>query len=149
MTKPLAVITGASSGIGEATAKAFSNAGYPTLLLARRIEIMESFNLKNYDSAYYFAKMSFNKLPGNVVHFANYALSLVHKGDSVELKSAYDRAIHKKEMHDELYLTAMADIIDEESNEFALENFDFISESENDNMKIGYYTLKIGSGDMM
>ena len=47
MTKPLAVITGASSGIGEATAKAFSNAGYPTLLLARRIEIMESFNLKN------------------------------------------------------------------------------------------------------
>ena len=47
MTKPLAVITGASSGIGEATAKAFSNAGYPTLLLARRVEIMESFNLKD------------------------------------------------------------------------------------------------------
>ena len=47
MTKPLAVITGASSGIGEATAKVFSEAGYPTLLLARRIEIMESFNLKN------------------------------------------------------------------------------------------------------
>ena len=46
MTKPLAVITGASSGIGEATAKAFSEAGYPTPL-ARRVEIMESFNLKN------------------------------------------------------------------------------------------------------
>ena len=47
MTKKLAVITGASSGIGEATAKAFSNAGYPTLLLARRLEKMESFNLTN------------------------------------------------------------------------------------------------------
>ncbi len=47
MSKPLAVITGASSGIGEATAKAFSKAGYPTLLLARRLEIMESFNLEN------------------------------------------------------------------------------------------------------
>ena len=47
MPKPLTVITGASSGIGEATAKAFSNAGYPTLLIARRLEIMESFNLKN------------------------------------------------------------------------------------------------------
>ena len=47
MSNNYALITGASSGIGEATAKAFSNAGYPTLLLARRIEIMESFNLKN------------------------------------------------------------------------------------------------------
>ena len=47
MSKPLVVITGASSGIGEATAKAFSKAGYPTLLLARRLEIMESFNLEN------------------------------------------------------------------------------------------------------
>ena len=34
MKKPLAVITGASSGIGAATAKAFSKAGYPTLLLS-------------------------------------------------------------------------------------------------------------------
>jgi len=121
----------------------------PYLYFSESYKSFSHLNLKNYDSAYYFAKMSFNKLPGNVVHFANYALSLVHKGDSVELKSAYDRAIHKKEMHDELYLTAMADIIDEESNEFALENFDFISESENDNMKMGYYTLKIGRGDMM
>ena len=47
MTKPLAVITGASSGIGEATAKAFSKAGYPTLLIARRLDIMESFKLEN------------------------------------------------------------------------------------------------------
>lgn len=47
MSKPLAVITGASSGIGEATAKAFSNAGYPTLLLARRLERMEALGLEN------------------------------------------------------------------------------------------------------
>ena len=47
MKKPLAVITGASSGIGAATAKAFSKAGYPTLLIARRLDIMESFKLEN------------------------------------------------------------------------------------------------------
>ena len=47
MTKPLAVITGASSGMGEATAKAFSAAGYPTLLLARRLQRMEALNLPN------------------------------------------------------------------------------------------------------
>lgn len=44
-TKPLAVITGASSGIGAATAKAFSAAGYPLLLLARRLELMEGLRL--------------------------------------------------------------------------------------------------------
>jgi len=41
----LAIITGASSGIGAATAKAFSEAGYPLLLLARRLEPMEALNL--------------------------------------------------------------------------------------------------------
>ncbi|NCV98984.1 MAG: SDR family NAD(P)-dependent oxidoreductase, partial [Actinobacteria bacterium] len=47
MSKPLAIITGASSGIGEATAKAFSKAGHPTLLLARRLDRMEALNLPN------------------------------------------------------------------------------------------------------
>ncbi|QKJ23000.1 SDR family oxidoreductase [Poseidonibacter lekithochrous] len=45
--KELIVITGASSGIGEATAKAFSNAGHPLLLIARRIEKLEALNLPN------------------------------------------------------------------------------------------------------
>lgn len=47
MNKPLIAITGASSGIGKATAKLFSDNGYPLLLLARRIEIIENFNLPN------------------------------------------------------------------------------------------------------
>ena len=45
--KPLVVITGASSGIGAATAKTFSEAGFPLLLLARRVELMEALNLPN------------------------------------------------------------------------------------------------------
>ncbi len=39
MSKPLLVITGASSGIGKATAIEFSKQGYLLLLLARRINL--------------------------------------------------------------------------------------------------------------
>ncbi len=47
MSNPLTVITGASSGIGEASARTFSAAGFPLLLLARRLERMEALNLPN------------------------------------------------------------------------------------------------------
>jgi NADP-dependent 3-hydroxy acid dehydrogenase YdfG len=43
----LIVITGASSGFGLEMAKLFANAGYPLLLLARRIEKMEKLSLPN------------------------------------------------------------------------------------------------------
>lgn len=45
--KPLAVITGASAGIGAAIARRLSEAGHPLLLLARRVERLESLGLPN------------------------------------------------------------------------------------------------------
>lgn len=47
MSKPLVVITGASSGIGEAVARQFSEAGHPLLLVARRLDRLEALNLPN------------------------------------------------------------------------------------------------------
>jgi NADP-dependent 3-hydroxy acid dehydrogenase YdfG len=46
-SKPLIAITGASSGIGEATARAFSAAGHPLLLMARRLHRLEALGLPN------------------------------------------------------------------------------------------------------
>ena len=43
--KPLIAVTGASSGIGEATARAFSAAGHPVLMMARRIDRMVAMGL--------------------------------------------------------------------------------------------------------
>lgn len=47
MKKGLVVITGASSGIGAETAAIFSKAGYPLLLLARRLQKLKALNLPN------------------------------------------------------------------------------------------------------
>jgi NADP-dependent 3-hydroxy acid dehydrogenase YdfG len=47
MPQPLVVITGASSGIGAATARAFAAAGNPLLLLARRADAMTELGLPN------------------------------------------------------------------------------------------------------
>ena len=45
MSKPLVAITGASSGIGEEIARAFSREGYPLLLMARRVERLQALDL--------------------------------------------------------------------------------------------------------
>ncbi|KTD04398.1 short chain dehydrogenase/reductase family oxidoreductase [Legionella geestiana] len=47
MNKPLVIVTGASSGIGAAIAKIFSEAGYPLGLFARNKEAMNKLNLSN------------------------------------------------------------------------------------------------------
>lgn len=47
MHKPLVIITGASSGIGAAVAKIFSEAGYATALLARNKNVMDNLQIKN------------------------------------------------------------------------------------------------------
>lgn len=45
MSKDLVIITGASSGIGEAIARAFSAVGHPLLLIARRVDKLKALNL--------------------------------------------------------------------------------------------------------
>ena len=47
MSRPLIVVTGASSGIGAATAHAFAEAGHPQLLLARRLDRLQALGLPN------------------------------------------------------------------------------------------------------
>lgn len=45
MTKPLIIITGASSGIGRSVARLLSSKGFPLLLVARRVELLKKLAL--------------------------------------------------------------------------------------------------------
>ena len=71
-TKPLVVITGASSGIGEACARSFSAAGHPLLLIARRIDRLQAL-----------------QLPDNVI------CAQVDVRDRAKLKEAIEQAVEK------------------------------------------------------
>ena len=70
--KPLVVITGASSGIGEACARSFSEAGHPLLLIARRLDRLRALNL-----------------PDNVI------CAQVDVTDRPQLKEAIQQAVEK------------------------------------------------------
>lgn len=103
MLKPLIVITGASSGIGAATAKQFSDQGHPLLLLARRVERLEALNLPNalcekvditdYDQlkqAIEKAEQQFGPADCIVNNAGVMLLGLVENQDPVEFKTMYD-----------------------------------------------------------
>lgn len=121
----------------------------PYLNFSESYKSFSFLNIGEIDSALYFSKKAFEKIPGNVVHFAHYALSLVMIKDSIELKKAYEKTKFRKDLHDEIYLTAMADITNKDQSNFALENFEFNSLSDNDGLKRNYYTLKIGEKEML
>ncbi|MDB2366554.1 O-antigen ligase family protein [Flavobacteriaceae bacterium] len=120
----------------------------PNLYFSESYKSYSFLNIDELDSAYYYSKLAFNKIPGNVVHFAHYAISLTTMEDSVGLKEAYNKAKFKTEIHDEIYLTSMADIINKDDSNFLIDDFDFNVQSDNDNLRLNYYTLKIGKNDM-
>ncbi len=99
------------------------------------------YKLEKYDSAKYYAKLAYNKIPNNLLHYAHYAQSLMRLKDSVALKSLYDNHRIKTTEHEEFYIAAMAAIIDKDETGF-IENLASIGESEL--TKKAYYTLNIG-----
>ncbi len=103
MTKPLVVITGASSGIGEATARLLSSQGYPLLLIARRIERLEAMALPNsmcrkvditdgdsFKAAIAEAEAVYGKVDCLINNAGVMLLGLAHEQDPAEWKNMFD-----------------------------------------------------------
>ncbi|MCV6587018.1 MAG: SDR family oxidoreductase [Marinibacterium sp.] len=102
-TKPLVVITGASSGIGAAMAQRFSEAGHALLLLARRVEKAEALNLPNtlcravdvtdadaFRAAIAEAEAKFGPVDGLINNAGVMLLGQIDTQDPAEWKRMYD-----------------------------------------------------------
>lgn len=101
--KKLIVITGASSGIGEAIARRLSNEGHPLLLLARRVERLESLGLPNticekvdvtdkatFEAAIAKAEAQFGPVDGLVNNAGVMLLGQIDTQDASEWKRMFD-----------------------------------------------------------
>ncbi|MFA0439886.1 oxidoreductase [Vibrio sp. 10N.286.49.C2] len=101
--KKLVVITGASSGIGEAIARRLSNAGHPLLLLARRVEKLEALQLPNtlcekvdvtdkatFEAAIEKAEAQFGPADGLVNNAGMMLLGQIDTQDASEWKTMFD-----------------------------------------------------------
>ena len=107
-------------------------------------------NLEMPDSAIYYSKIAFEATPKNSLHFGNYMFSLVGKKDSITIKEAFKSLDPEIEdsTFDEIYLGAMANVTDPASANFTLEGLDLNIQSGNDQLKKGYYAVKVGARKM-
>ena len=102
------------------------------------------------DSAIYYSKIAFENTPKNSLHYANYLFSLAGKKDSIKIKEVFSSLDPEIEdsTFDAAYLSAMANITDPSNAEFTLEGLDINIQSGNDQLKKGYYAVKVGIRNM-
>lgn len=100
------------------------------------------------DSAKIHTERAFYNLPNNLVHYANYLQVLTVLKDSAAVKEAYKNVPIMQDTHDVLYLLSLSDIVSPGSNEDVFKDLDLDFTAANDQLKRGYYGIKIGSRAM-
>jgi O-antigen ligase/tetratricopeptide (TPR) repeat protein len=102
------------------------------------------------DSAIYYSKIAHEASPKNSLHFGNYLFSLAAINDSITIKETFKSLDPEfnDSTFDEIYLGVMANITDPSSADYTLEGLDLNIQSGNDQLKKGYYAVKVGVRNM-
>ena len=76
------------------------------------------YNLKEYDTAYYYAKMAFEQIPNSNVHRNIYFKTLQYRKDTIELRSAFNKIKEfNNPNHWKEYFIRRANIVEANDNE--------------------------------
>ena len=105
------------------------------------------YQLGQIDSSLYYAKRAYKQIPNNIFHFAQVTQSHMKRKDSVALKEFFANHERKNGTHEELYMTAMAAIIDKDETGFVDGAEDLYSNS--DLSRKAFYTLNVGYENTM
>jgi tetratricopeptide (TPR) repeat protein len=102
--------------------------------------------LNELDSAYYYSKKAFDKIPNNPVHFANYLFALSKKRDTLAIQEARKKmTLVKDKKIDALYYKALANLLDKDNSRIILNNLSQeLLNTNNDDLKGSIYVLEYG-----
>ena len=97
------------------------------------------------DSAKYYTKYAFDKMPNNPVHFAHYVQVLLDKNDTLSIKKAYESVTKKErdQRFQKLYFLAMSNLLDRDEGRLVLNEIKK-NQLNSDGLKASYYVLELG-----
>lgn len=110
------------------------------------------FNLKQYDSAYYYTKKAFEYHPNNTAHYTYYMATLTALGDSTGIRNTYEKmkSISSLEIVDNVYFVASAGTLDKSSSKELINKANqSLLKQKDDNTIKGIYILNFGQENTM
>ena len=108
------------------------------------------FNQNKIDSAIYYGKKSFEKLPRNPIHFAFYVSALSVIRDTLKIEEIYE-SIPKRDdnIYDAIYLAALSDVIEIDDSKKYIKDLNKEIFSRKDGTKISLYLLNFGKEQVL
>lgn len=99
----------------------------------------------NLDSAKFYTKYAFDKMPNNPVHFTHYLQVLIKQYDTLAIKQAYDQVIYKDRdsRFEKLYLLAMSNLLDKDEGRLVINDIKK-NQLKDDGLKASYFILELG-----